>query len=883
MRDDAAEIQATPAIVIRDVAYVWNERVDSVSLSLKQVRDRVQMAINLFALSLGIVSLLAFGIRQMVFAEVADLFTSAFWLTPTPEIALVFFALLCLLFIAYRLTEATWARVTIPSRVYGQPVPDITSAPPGTKQVNVARLFEATAMNAVKEAYQLAERFEHPEVTALHLFVGCLTDEKAGIVFGRLGVRFDSVQGAIGRKLGEMPRGVGTRIGQDAIELFLSAFIHAYRQGRRQVSALELFEEAYRRDAYVRELLYAKEIDESRFGNVVQWVRINDELRERYERGRRAALHKPVGAMNRAMTSVPTPILDQVAEDLTADAVYGRLPLLVGRDREMESLFRVIEGGGQSVVLVGPPGVGKNAVLAGIAELMVEENVPKILQDKRLVALSIPMLVSGAGPAEAQERLMVVLSEIARARNVVLAIPNVEQMTGLSSGGEASVDLTAVLAEALERGVTFVIATTSPDAFASAVEPSRLGRVFQKVDMREPDVNTAIQILESKVASMENQQGVIFSFDALEKCVALSDRYLHEAYLPEKAIELAKETALDARKNKGVNTLVTGEDVARVLSEKTNIPVTKVGQDERDKLLHLEERMHERVIGQGEAVGAVASALRRARVELRSQNRPIANFLFLGPTGVGKTELAKTVAEVYFGDENAMLRFDMSEYQDKASVYRLLGAPGAKEGGLLTEAVRRQPFAIVLLDELEKAHADILNLFLQVMDDGRLTDSAGRTIDFTNTIIVATSNAGSDYVSQAVASETPLEEIKTRLLEEELRGIYRPEFLNRFDGVIVFKPLTMDEVTQIAYLLVSASAERLEAKGIHFRAEDAAVEELARKGFDPKFGARPLRRVIQEQVENAIAEALLQGRAGRRDTVVLKTGGAIDVEKAPEL
>jgi ATP-dependent Clp protease ATP-binding subunit ClpC len=883
MKDDTLETSLAPAVVIRDVAYVWNERVDHVSLSIKQIRDRVHMAINLFVLSVGMVALLTFGIQQIVFAEVTRLFTSAFWLTPTPEIALMFFAFLCTFFIAYRLTESTWARATIPPRAYGQPLPDMTKVPAGMKQVNMARLFEATAMNAVKEAYQLAERFEHPEVLPLHIFIGCLTDEKAGVVFGRLGIRFDAVQSAIGRKLGELPRGGGTHIGAAATELFLASFVSAYRQGRSHVSVLEMFDEAYRRDAYIRELLYAKEIDESRFGNVVQWVRIHDELRERYERSRRAALHKPVGAMNRAMTSVPTPVLDQVALDLTADAVYGRLPLLVGRDQEMESLFRVIEGGGQSVVLVGSPGVGKNAVLAGIAELMVEENVPKILQDKRLVALSIPTLVSGAGPAEAQERLMIVLAEIAHARNIVLAIPNIEQMTGLSSGGEASVDLTAVLAEALEHGVTFVIATTSPDAFAAAVEPSRLGGVFQKVDMREPDVNTAIQILESKVASMENQHGVIFSFDALEKCVTLSDRYVHETYLPEKAIELAKETALDARKNKGLHTLVTGEDVARVLSEKTNIPITKVGEQERDTLLHLEERMHERVIGQGEAVNAVASALRRARTELRSQNRPMANFLFLGPTGVGKTELAKTVAETYFGDEHTMLRFDMSEYQDTSSMHRLIGVPGAKEGGLLTEAVRRQPFAIVLLDELEKAHPDILNLFLQVMDDGRLTDSAGRTIDFTNTIIVATSNASSAYVSQAVASGTPLEEIKTRLLEEELRGVFRPELLNRFDGVIVFKPLTMDEVVQIAYLLMGAIASRLEAKGIHFRAEDAAVEELARKGFDPKFGARPLRRVIQEQVENTMAEALLEGKARRRDTMVLKAGGTIDVEKAQAL
>jgi len=309
--------------------------------------------------------------------------------------------------------------------------------------------------------------------------------------------------------------------------------------------------------------------------------------------------------------------------------------------------------------------------------------------------------------------------------------------------------------------------------------------------------------------------------------------------------------------------------------------VTKVAEEEKEKLLNLEEEMHERMIGQDMAVDAVAAALRRARAELREGNRPIANFLFLGPTGVGKTELAKTTAQAYFGDEGSMIRFDMSEYQNQTSVAKLIGAAG--QAGQLTEAVRQKPFSLLLLDELEKAHPDILNLFLQVMDDGRLTDGAGRTIDFTNVILIATSNAGTSYIQDEVVKETPLEQIKTHLIETELKQIYRPEFLNRFDDVIVFKPLTMDEVVQIAYLMIGQVAERLEAKGISFRADDEAVHELGELGYDPKFGARPLRRVIQDRVENVVADTLLQNKAGRRDTLVLKSGGKIEVEKAAEL
>jgi ATP-dependent Clp protease ATP-binding subunit ClpC len=619
------------------------------------------------------------------------------------------------------------------------------------------------------------------------------------------------------------------------------------------------------------------------FHNMIEWIRINDRMRKRYELFKKAAAFKPTGPMNRSMTSVATPILDQFSEDLTTAGVRGHLPLLVGREREIEEVFRVIEGGGQSAVLVGPEGVGKTTVLMGIAQLMVEERVPKILQDKRLVRLSVPHLISGVDPSMAQERMLRLFYEVSKSRNIILAVTDLEQMTGVSSGNDATADLAATFVDFLSRGGTFAIATATSQAYVSSIERSVLGRVFQKVDIHEPDETHAIHMLQSKIGEIEYTQKVIFSYGAVEKAVQLSDRYMHEAYLPKKAITVAREAALLVSKNRGEDALVTAEDIAQIVTEKTGVKATRVESEEKETLLNLEERMHGRVIGQEEAVKAVASALRRARAELSSQDRPLATFLFLGPTGVGKTELAKTVAQMYFGSESAMIRLDMSEYQAQDSIQRLLGAPGSNQGGLLTEAVRKQPFAIVLLDELEKAHPEILNVFLQVFDDGRLTDASGRTIDFTNTIIISTSNAGTQYIQDAVGRGEALADIKTHLIEEELKGVYRPEFLNRFDGVIVFKPLTQDEVFQITGLMIGQVAKRLEPKGIFFRAEPEAIKELSEKGYDPKFGARPLRRVIQEEVDNAIADALLAGKVKRRDTIVLKAGGSIEIEEGKTL
>ncbi len=861
--------------------YVWSEQLDDGSIAQKHARRTAQNVVNSGMLVLATICFIWFGWNAYFKAVPHGLsgFIFELILPNITGLALSLF-LFCASFVFQRLCELTRQRALIPKFHRTDVIPEIIFPVPEGPRVNVADVYHAEAMKTVEDAYHLAKKFGHAAVEPLHLFIAALSHGDVPIVFGRLGLSFESVKEPLNRRLLTLQTGTDPGFSADLERVMLSAFVSAYTQHRNSVSAIELFFEAYRHDAFLQELLYDIKVDEQRLANVVTWIRISETLRERYERFRHAAAFKPTGPMNRSMTSVQTPALDAIGEDLTSAAVAGHLPFLVGRERETDELLRVIEGGGKSVLLVGPEGVGKTALIAGLAERMVREDVPKILEDKRLVSIVIPALMSGVHPSEAQARLLSALVDVSRARNVILVLQNIEQLIG--SGMESGSDAAALLADALNRNITFVIATTTPEAYTQVVERSVLSRVFEKVNVGEPDPTTAIHIVESKVGGIEYEQNVIFTYDAIERAVTLSDRYIHTSFLPKKAIEVCKEAALIASKARGENALVLGEDVEKVLADKTGIPMTQATVEEKETLLSLEEKIHARVVGQEEAVKAVSSALRRARADLRSGERPIATFLFLGPSGVGKTALAKAVAAAYFGGEKAMLRFDMSEYQDQASVYRLIGAPGG-ESGQLTEAVRRNPFSLVLLDEFEKAHPNILNLFLQVFDDGRLTDSAGRTIDFTNTIIIVTSNAGTQYIQDAVAEGTNSEQIKTHLLEEELRGVYRPELLNRFDAVVVFRPLTPDDVQQIAYLMIAQVAERLEAKGIKFRATDEAVLDLSTKGFDPKFGARPLRRIIQEEVDNAIATALLEGRVGRRDTIVLHPDGQIEIEKAEAL
>ncbi|MBT3230880.1 ATP-dependent Clp protease ATP-binding subunit [Candidatus Uhrbacteria bacterium] len=874
-QDQAQEKTGIPGLLVEGVFWHWKEKLTEPSIALGKVRNTIEKVINVIIGALLFASVVVVALT-FILGDSQEVFTVEYWTDANTASLAGLFGLLCLQFLFFRFQDKKMSIKKLERNIekIGE-VQSIPSLDAVEKRKDIGSVITQDARNAIEDAYHIARKGGHSKVTAEHLFLGTISSRSISLLFVRLGISFDQMRDALRRRLSTLEKGNAV-FGYEAQEVVINALHGSLTYRRPQVNAIEIFMAAYSGSEFIQELLFSLNIEPKALDNAVMWIRINEELRERYTEFRKAAGYKPTKGMDRAMTAVATPFLDKVSEDLTLSAVYGRSPMLIGRDREMDNLLRAIEGGRQSVVLTGQSGVGKDAIIYGLAQRMVEERVPKSLQDKRLVKISVPHIASSQGGSGAEERLLYVMSEVARAGNVILVIENIDQLVG-----GAGIDLSAVLSSELEKGYTFVIATTTPQAYSSNLELSALNQKLEKIVVEEPGRDEAIQVLESKIGGIENKEKVVFTYEAVAGIVDLSSRYMHDQYLPQKAIVLAQEVGHTVGASAQDWARVDKSHVAKMISDKTNIPVTQVSQEESQKLLNLEDRMHERIIGQDDAVKAVSSALRRARVELRSQSRPIANFLFLGPTGVGKTELAKTTAEVYFGNEGTMLRFDMSEYQDKASIARLIGNAG--EGGLLTEAVRKEPFSLLLLDELEKAHPDILNLFLQVMDDGRLTDGAGRTVDFTNVILIATSNAGTQYIQDAVAKETPIEAIKQHLLEEELKTIYRPEFLNRFDGVMVFKPLSQEDVVAIAYLMIKKVTARLDAKGIRFEAADGAVHELAKLGYDPKFGARPLRRVIQERVDNSIAEFLLQGKVARRDTLLLQPGGEIEVQKAEVL
>jgi ATP-dependent Clp protease ATP-binding subunit ClpC len=803
--------------------------------------------------------------------------------------------------------------------------------------------FTQRARRVLSLAHEEAERLHHNYIGTEHLLLGLIREEGgvAGRVLRELGLDPARVKETVERLTG-VGRHAGGKIelAPSTEQVLQLAIEEARRMGHHYIGTEHLLLGLVRQGEGVA-------IDVlRRLGITPEQVR-RQTRRVLQETPARQAAAQPVGAPERKESSVKTPLLDQLATDLTALAENGKLDPVIGRQTEIERVIQILARRTKNnPALIGEPGVGKTAIVEGLAQRIVAGETPEPLLGKRVLQLDVGSLVAGTMyRGQFEERLKRVIDELKSAA-AILFIDEVHMLVGAGSAG-SSVDAANILKPALARGELQVIGATTLDEYRKYIESdAALERRFQPVMVDEPSVEEALDILRGVKGPYEEHHRLIISDEALEAAVQLSARYVPDRYLPDKAIDLIDETASRVRmyKSPEARTLksmmdelrqtrqaralameearfddaqellvsqssledqldrlragwqrqegsprVTAHDIAEVVSMWTGVPVMQIAEEESERLLHMEAALHARVVGQDEAIEAISKAVRRARAGLKDPKRPVGSFIFLGPTGVGKTELTKALAEFIFGSEEALIHIDMSEFMERHTVSRLVGAPpgyvGYDDAGQLTEAIRRRPYSIVVFDEVEKAHPDAHNMLLQIMEEGHLSDARGRKVDFRNAMVVMTSNVGAELIRRqsqlgfAVQREESVEENRAyedmrKKLTEALRKIFRPEFLNRVDAVIVFHALTREQIAAIVDLELAKVATRLVEHNITLVATDEARRRLAELGYDPEMGARPLRRVIQGKVEDRMSDALLAGE--------FKAGDRIEVEAEGE-
>ncbi|MFI9565669.1 ATP-dependent Clp protease ATP-binding subunit [Streptomyces rishiriensis] len=802
---------------------------------------------------------------------------------------------------------------------------------PGPRQINIGRLLSQPARDLVSGAARYAAEHGSRDLDTEHLLRAALTAEPTRSLLSRAGADPDSLATEIDERSGpaqqppgEAPPPTSLSLTPAAKRALLDAHDLARSRGSGHIGPEHVLSAlASNPDSAAGHILNA-----ARFAS----TGMPPEPPDTAAAARAADRQQATG----------TPTLDRYGRDLTELAGQGRIDPVIGRDDEIEQTIEVLSRRGKNnPVLIGDAGVGKTAVVEGLAQRITEGDVPDVLLDRRVVALDLTGVVAGTRfRGDFEERLNTIVDEIrAHSDRLIVFIDELHTVVGAGGGGEGgSMDAGNILKPALARGELHIVGATTLEEYRRIEKDAALARRFQPILVPEPSVADALEILRGLRDRYEAHHQVRYTDGALDAAVQLSDRYLTDRRLPDKAIDLidqagarvrlgARTKGTDVRAmereveqlardkdqaaadeqyeeatrlrdrivelkeriaqasgevtvDEGRDLEVTAEAIAEVVSRQTGIPVASLTQEEKDRLLGLEEHLHERVVGQEEAVRVVADAVLRSRAGLASPARPIGSFLFLGPTGVGKTELARALAESLFGSEERMVRLDMSEYQERHTVSRLVGAPpgyvGHEEAGQLTEVVRRHPYALLLLDEVEKAHPDVFNILLQVLDDGRLTDSQGRTVDFTNTVIVMTSNLGSEAITRRGAGigfgpggADADEEARREQILRPLREHFRPEFLNRIDEIVVFRQLTSEQLRRITDLLLDRTRRLVQARGITAEFTDTAVDWLAGRGYQPEYGARPLRRTIQREVDNRLSRLLLDGRVAEGDRVTV--------------
>ena len=808
--------------------------------------------------------------------------------------------------------------------------------------------FSESARKVLSLAQEEAQQFNHNYIGTEHILLGLVREQEcvAAKVLVNLGVQLNKVRSAVEFIIGRGERAASGEIGltpraKKVIELSVD---EARRLNHQYIGTEHLLIGLLREGDGVA-------------AGVLESLGVNLE-KARAETTRLLSQSQSQAQSSRGAARTPT--LDQLGVDLTQKARNGVLDPVIGRSKEIERVIQILSRRTKNnPVLIGEPGVGKSSIVEALAQKIAASDVPDTLQGKRLVTLDVGALVAGTKyRGEFEERLRKVIDEIKSSGNCVLFIDEMHTIVG-AGAAEGAVDAANMLKPALARGELQCIGATTLDDYRKQVERDpALERRFQPIKVEEPSVEETIDILRGLKSRYEDHHDLNITDDAIQEAANLASRYITDRFLPDKGIDVIdeaasrvrirnstmpvhlkdamkalesvkkdKETAIQSQKYEAAAQLreqelsladelegmetewksertqdrpnVTADDVAEVVSMWTGVPVTRLATEEIERLLKMEEALHEKIIGQDEAINVVAKAVRRARAGLKDRRRPIGNFIFLGPTGVGKTYLVRALAEFMFGSEESLIRIDMSEFMERHAVSRLVGAPpgyiGYDEGGQLTEAVRRRSYSAILLDEIEKAHPDVFNLLLQIFDDGHLTDAKGRKVDFRNSLVVMTSNIGAELIrrdnslgfsismDENEASRESYERMKEKVLSE-VKRFFRPEFLNRIDGIVVFHALTRDHILQIVDLLLDEVRINLTEKGVSLEISDVAKELLAVRGYDPTFGARPLKRVIQDVVEDPLSEQLLQGRFGPGDTVFIDVdGGEITVGPVAEL
>ncbi|HBV98257.1 MAG TPA: ATP-dependent Clp protease ATP-binding subunit ClpC [Desulfotomaculum sp.] len=796
--------------------------------------------------------------------------------------------------------------------------------------------FTERAQKVLFLAQEEALRLGHPYVGTEHILLGLIREGQgvAARALAGMGIEADRVRSAVEQAVGKGQGNPGQEIaltprGKRTLELSVE---EARRMGHSYVGTEHMLLGLIREgEGLAAQALKAMGADLERVRQVV--LEMIGEPGQQGDQGGRSCTSCQGGPR--------TGTLDQFSRDLSDMARQDKLDPVVGREKEIERVIQILSRRTKNnPVLIGEPGVGKTAIVEGLAQRITSGNVPEVLLEKRVLTLDMASMLAGTKyRGEFEERLKKVIEEIVNSSNIIVFIDELHTIIG-AGAAEGAIDAANILKPALARGELQCIGATTLDEYRKYIEKDpALERRFQPIMVEEPTVEETIEILKGLRDKYEAHHRVRIADKALEAAAGLADRYITDRFLPDKAIDLIDEASsrvrlkaytappdvksiekeLEAiRKEKeasiksqeyekaaqfrdreqnlkkqlestrdswkqqqgGLELTVGEEDIAQIVSTWTGVPVSKLAEEESERLMKMESILHQRVVGQDEAVVAVSRAVRRARAGLKDPRRPVGSFIFLGPTGVGKTELARALAEALFGDEDAMVRLDMSEYMEKFAASRMVGAPpgyvGYEEGGQLTEAVRRHPYSVVLLDEIEKAHPDVFNILLQVLEDGRLTDSKGRVVDFRNTVIIMTSNVGVSTIRREATmgfktgsqQETGYEKMKEKVTDE-LKRTFRPEFLNRIDEIIVFHALTREHIKDIVGLMVREVAERVREGGLKLEITESAREFLAEKGFDENYGARPLRRTIQRQIEDRISEELLTGAVRQGDHIVI--------------